>query len=131
MVQQEDVERIWLVVAPELRRSLVAEIPDDLRHRVQMIALNDRERRLCTHRRLAISGFSRWWVMRRYLKRTGAQAGYFLSLDHLSLPLALGLGAGGRKLGGIMFRPSVHYSRLGPNNLTGSGRLRDMRKAQL
>src|SRR3546814_11478107 len=75
MVQQEDVERIWLVVAPELRRSLVAEIPDDLRHRVQMIALNDRERRLCTHRRLAISGFSRWWVMRRYLHRTGAQAG--------------------------------------------------------
>ena len=131
MVQQEDIERIWLVVAPELRESLAAEIPEDLRHRVQMIALSAEERRLCTHRRLAVSGFARWWVMRRYLRRTGAQAGYFLSLDHLSLPLALGLGAAGRKLGGILFRPSVHYSHLGPNRPTIAERLRDLRKALL
>lgn len=131
MVQQEDVERIWFVVAPELRQSLVTEIPEDLRHRVEMIALSADERRLCTHRRLAISGFARWWVMRRYLQRTGAQAGYFLSLDHLSLPLALGLGAGGRKLGGILFRPSVHYSDLGSSRPTMAERLRDLRKAVL
>lgn len=131
MVQQEDVERIWFLVAPELRQSLIAEIPEDLRQRVQMIALSAEERRLCTHRRLAISGFARWWVMRRYLIRTGAQAGYFLSLDHLSLPLALGLSAAGRKLGGILFRPSVHYSRLGPTRPTGAERLRDLRKALL
>lgn len=129
--QQQDIARIWFVIAPELRQSLSAEIPEDLRDRVRMIALTEEERRFCTHRRLAISGFSRWWVMRRYLKRTGARAGYFLSLDHLSLPLALGFGAAGRKLGGILFRPSVHYGRLGPNHPTLAERLRDLRKTLL
>lgn len=130
-MQQQDIARIWFVIAPEIRSSLLAEIPEDLRDRVRMIALTEDERRMCTHRRLAISGFSRWWVMRRYLKRTGARAGYFLSLDHLSLPLALGLGAAGRKLGGILFRPSVHYGRLGPNHPTWAERLRDLRKTLL
>jgi len=35
-------------------------------------------------------------------------------LDLLSLPLALGLGAGGKRLSGILFRPSVHYGAIGP-----------------
>src|SRR3546814_14087388 len=34
---------------------------DLLGRRVHVITLQPREHRLCTHRRLAVSGFARWW----------------------------------------------------------------------
>jgi glycosyltransferase involved in cell wall biosynthesis len=86
---------------------------------------------MCTHRRLAVSGVARWWVMRRHLRRSGARRGFFLSIDHLSLPLAFGLGVGGARLSGILFRPSVHYGVLGSYLPTRAERLRDLRKALL
>src|SRR6266478_5374482 len=49
-------------------------------------------------------------------------------LELLSLPLALGLGAGGKRLSGILFRPSVHYGTIGPYNPSPGERLRDGRK---
>ena len=95
------------------------------------MALEPREVARCRHRNLAVSGFARWRVMRRYLRRTAADAGHFMGLDHPTLPLALGLGAGGRRVTGILFRPSVHYREfrlIGPGR---SERLRDARKAVL
>src|SRR3546814_14935073 len=83
---------------------------------------------MCTHRRLAVSGFARWWTMRRQLAASGARHGLFLEFDHLSLPLALRLPLGpGRTVSGILFRPSVHYDRVG--TATVAERLRALRKA--
>jgi glycosyltransferase involved in cell wall biosynthesis len=129
--RQDQVERIWIAVPATLRDRLADSLPAHLRHRIGFMALTRAELRYCTHRRLAISGMARWWVMRRYLSRTGAGIGYFLSLDHLSLPLGLGLGAGGRQLGGILFRPSVHYHDIGDYRPSPTETLRDWRKSML
>lgn len=129
--RQSQIERIWLAIPGNLRDRLDGQLPAHLRPRIHLLALTPAELRYCTHRRLSVSGMSRWWVMRRYLIRTGAEIGYFLSLDHLSLPLGLGLGAGGRRLGGILFRPSVHYHQIGDYRPSLAERLRDWRKAVL
>lgn len=131
MVGQEEIEEVWFVVAQELRQELSRDLPPALRGRVRLVGLSPKEQRLCAHSFLPVSGFSRWWVMRRYLQWTGADVGCFLSLDHLSLPLAFGLGAAGRKLSGILFRPSVHYPALGAYRPTAAERIRDLRKAML
>lgn len=131
LTRRPDIEQVWFVVAPELHRRLAESLPPEAYARVRLMALSEGERRLCCHPVLAISGFARWWVMRRYLRRTGADSGYFLSLDHLSLPLAFGLGAFGRRLGGILFRPSVHYGEIGSYRPTWTERIRDLRKAVL
>ncbi len=122
---------VWLVVAPEVCRDLTAELATQSTARVRLLALTENERRLCTHRWLAVSGFARWWTMRRYLRLLGADAGHFLSIDHVSLPLALGFRAAGRRLGGILFRPSVHYPQLGYRRTRWREWLRDGRKALL
>lgn len=129
--RQSQIERIWLAIPAALRDRLADQLPAHLRHRIGLLALTPTELRYCTHRRLAVSGMARWWVMRRYLIRTGAEIGYFLSLDHLSLPLGLGFGAGGRRLGGILFRPSVHYHEIGEYKPSLTEKLRDWRKAVL
>ena len=123
--------RVWLVVASDVCRDLASELATQSTGRVQILPLTDRERKLCTHRWLVVSGFARWWTMRRYLRLVGAEAGHFLSIDHVSLPLALGFGAAGRRLGGILFRPSVHYPALGSRRTRWRERLRDARKAAL
>ncbi|MGH7014673.1 MAG: glycosyltransferase [Stellaceae bacterium] len=123
---------VSFVVAPALYRVLAARIEEAQAERVRILPLSPLAAWLCTHRRLAVSGFARWWFMRRYLARTGAQTGQFLSLDLVSLPLALGLGAGrGRRVGGILFRPSVHYRLLGAYRPCRREWLRDLRKALL
>jgi glycosyltransferase involved in cell wall biosynthesis len=124
-------EAVWFVVAPEVYAELAVE-PAVLRgDHIHLLPLEPDEQRLCRHRSLVISGLARWWTMRKYLRRTGAEAGHFLSIDHLSLPLALGLGAGGCRLGGILFRPSTHYPMLGPYRPSLKERVRDLRKTAL
>lgn len=124
-------EPLRLVVAPQLHDRLAALVPADAADRIQVAPLTAREQALCLHRSLAVSGFARWWIMRRYLKRYRAGRGHFLSLDHLSLPLALGFGAMGRKLDGILFRPSVHYHQMGSYTPDWRERVRDLRKSVL
>jgi glycosyltransferase involved in cell wall biosynthesis len=119
---------VWLVVCPELYGELTAAWPEPARRSVRLLALTPVESRWCTHRSLAVSAFARWWAMRRYLRETRAEAGHFLAIDHLSLPLALGLGANGCRLSGILFRPSVHYAGLGCGAPGRGERLRDLRK---
>lgn len=127
----EGAHAVWFVVAPEVYGELAAEAAVVGGGRVHILSLEPEEQRRCRHRSLAMSGLARWWTMRKYLRRTGAEAGHFLSIDHLSLPLALGLGARGCRLGGILFRPSTHYPTLGPYRPSLSERLRDFRKAVL
>lgn len=122
---------VWLVVASEVHDDLSAELATQSTDRVRLVALTPLEKRLCTHRWLAVSGFARWWTMRRYLRAFDAEAGHFLSIDHVSLPLALGLKAAGRRVGGILFRPSVHYPALGSRRLRTREWVRDARKALL
>lgn len=119
---------ICLVAPSALCNALARTVPVDARDRIQLTALSPGELRWCTHRRLSISAFARWWTMRRLLQRNGADEGIFLSLDLLSLPLALGLGARGKPLAGILFRPSVHYPGLGRYRPSYAERLRDLRK---
>src|SRR6266481_2013566 len=112
--ERRDTE-IWLVAPEALCQALSGALPAGSADRIRVVALSPLERRLCTLRLLSVSAFARWWTMRRHLRRSGAQHGFFLMLDLLSLPLALGLGAGRRRhLSGILFRPSVHYGAIGP-----------------
>ncbi len=130
--RQAPATTVSFVVAPSLYRELAARVDEVQADQLRILPLSPLAARLCTHRRLAVSGFARWWFMRRSLKRTGAQCGQFLSLDLVSLPLALGLGAGnGRRVGGILFRPSVHYRLLGAYRPCRREWLRDLRKAAL
>jgi len=115
--------RIAFVVAPELAAEL-APSPH-----IEIVPLGARENRFCLHSALAVSGFARWWVMRRHLKRSGAGHGVFLSLDHLSLPFALGFRTGGKPITGILFRPSTHYPELDSSDIPSAReRIRDFRK---
>ncbi len=115
--------RITFVVAPELAAELAPSAHIDI------VPLGASENRLCLHSFLPVSGFVRWWVMRRHLKRSGAGHGVFLSLDHLSLPFALGFRAGSKPISGILFRPSTHYRELDPGNAPNvRERIRDFRK---
>lgn len=123
--------RVWIVVAPDVYKDLASELATQSTERVRILPLTDVERKLCTHRWLVVSGFARWWTMRRYLRLVGAEAGHFLSIDHVSLPLALGFRAAGRRLGGILFRPSVHYPALGSRRTRWREWVRDARKTVL
>jgi glycosyltransferase involved in cell wall biosynthesis len=121
---------IYLLAA----RSVCKDLAEDVSAaggRVRLIPLGESEQALCTHRSLMISSFSRWWVMRRYMARTDAAAGHFLCIDHLTLPLALGLGLRHRAISGTLFRPSVHYAELGSARAHWAERLRNMRKSIL
>ncbi|MBB6251932.1 glycosyltransferase [Nitrospirillum iridis] len=123
--------RVHFVVARELYDELAADGAASRQDRVRVVPLEPSEQALCRHALLPVRGFARWWVMRRYLERTRSEAGHFLSMDHLTLPLALSLGAGGRRLCGILFRPSVHYRDLGSYEPSLKEWLRDARKALL
>jgi glycosyltransferase involved in cell wall biosynthesis len=125
-----DIELV-LVVPEPLRAPLERAVPLTALGRIRVTALSPRERRLCAMRPLTLASLARWWTMRRHLRASGAAHGFFLSLDLLSLPLAFGLGGGGKGLSGILFRPSVHYGDIGPYAPSRSERLRDMRKGML
>jgi glycosyltransferase involved in cell wall biosynthesis len=122
---------LFVLVPAKLRDTLVRTIPGDARGRVHLLALSSLEQRLCLQRPLPIAAFARWWTMRRYLRRTNADSGFFLMIDLQSLPLALGLGLGGRRVSGILFRPSVHYGAIGPYAPSPAERRRDRRKEVL
>jgi glycosyltransferase involved in cell wall biosynthesis len=120
-----------LIVPDALQAPLSRVVPLAALGRISVKALGPLERKLCTMRPLPLAALARWWTMRRHLKLSGADRGFFLGLDFLSLPLGLGLGAGGKRLSGILFRPSVHYGDIGPYTPTGGERLRDARKTIL
>ena len=124
----ETAAAISVVAPPALCAALSRSMPVVAEGRIRFIALKPRELRLCTHRSLSIAAFARWWIMRRYLARTGANSGFFLSIDLLCLPLALGLRATGKPIAGVLFRPSVHYRSLGKYQPSSAERLRDLRK---
>lgn len=119
---------ISVAAPPALCTALSRSMPAAAEGRIRFIPLKPRELRLCTHRSLSIAAFARWWTMRRYLVRSGADFGFFLSIDLLCLPFALGLSMLGRPVAGILFRPSVHYGALGKYRPSSAERLRDLRK---
>ncbi|HYD07532.1 MAG TPA: glycosyltransferase [Reyranella sp.] len=122
---------LTVLVAEPLLEPLKRAVPITALGRIRVVSLTPRERRLCTTRPLSLAALARWWTMRRHLKRSGADQGFFLGLDLMCLPLALGLGAAGKGLSGILFRPSVHYGDIGPYAPSRGERLRDLRKTVL
>ncbi|HKU94705.1 MAG TPA: glycosyltransferase [Vineibacter sp.] len=122
---------VSFVVAAEMADHLAASLPSGADGKIRIVALREYERWLCTRRLLTLAAFARWWVMRRYLRQTGAQAGHFLSFDHMCLPLAMGLGMGGRPVSGILFRPSVHYADGEAYRPGTAEKVRDLRKSLL
>jgi colanic acid biosynthesis glycosyl transferase WcaI len=119
---------VWIVMAPGLYDNLAVALRRVAGDQVRLLPLTRREARLCCHQWLSVSSFARWWIARRYLSRTHARAVHFLSLDLLSLPLALGLPMKRRSVSGTLFRPSTHYRFLGPYDPDWRERLRDARK---
>src|SRR5712672_911901 len=85
--ESRDTE-IWLLAPAAICKALSSARPPGAADRIQVIALSQ-------------SACARWWSMRRHLHRSGSEQGFFLMLDRLSLPLALGLGSGGKRLSGI------------------------------
>jgi glycosyltransferase involved in cell wall biosynthesis len=128
--ERADLSLVVLVPAP-LFEPLRRAVPLVALGRIQVMALTPRERKLCTMRPFSLAALARWWTMRRYLRLSGADQGFFLGLDFLCLPLAFGLGGGGKGLSGILFRPSVHYGDIGPYVPNRGERLRDLRKTIL
>lgn len=124
----ERAPALYLAVPETLCRALEKTMPAEISGRIHLMALTPRELQLCNNPRLSLAAFARWWTMRRYLRQSVSSSGFFLALDFLSLPLALGLGAGGKPLSGILFRPSVHYGSLGSPKGSLRERLRDLRK---
>jgi glycosyltransferase involved in cell wall biosynthesis len=117
------------IAAPRaLCDALAKSLPAAVEPRVGLLALHEREERLCCNRSLIVASFSRLRTMRRYLHRSGADAGFFLSIDLLSLPLALGFGLGSHPVSGILFRPSIHYGALGDYRPSWREKVRDLRK---
>jgi glycosyltransferase involved in cell wall biosynthesis len=126
--------KITFVVASALAEALTdraARSNQAAASQINVLSLTKRELDLCHHRLLAVSGFARWWIVRRYLRLTGANRVLFLALDHLTLPLGLGLGLADSDISGILFRPSVHYPTFGTYRPGFKERLRDARKGAL
>lgn len=128
VADNDQTAAIAVLAPPALCATLSRSMPIVDDGRIRFIAMTPREVKLCGHRSLSLAAFARWWVMRRYLARSGADMGFFLCLDLLSLPLAFGLGTNGKPLAGILFRPSVHYASLGDYRPGWGERLRDLRK---
>lgn len=124
----DETASIAVLAPPVLCAALSRSMPVLPDGRIRFIAMKPGEMKLCGHRSLSLSALARWWVMRRHLRRSGADIGFFLCLDLLTLPLALGLRAAGKPLAGILFRPSVHYAALGDYRPSLGERLRDLRK---
>ncbi|HEX9837650.1 MAG TPA: glycosyltransferase, partial [Alphaproteobacteria bacterium] len=120
-----DSVEVTFALAPGLAESLSAATA---KRNVRFVALAPREQAMCLHRVLVVSAFARWRIMRRYMKRVRATHGFFLSIDHLSLPLALRLSAGRGRVSGLLFRPSVHYGGFESRPARFRERLRDWRK---
>jgi glycosyltransferase involved in cell wall biosynthesis len=117
------------VAAPAaLCQALAWTVPTEAAKRIRLTPLTPWELRLCTMRHLSLAAFARWWTMRRHLRSSGAHSGFFMSLDLLALPLAMGLGAQGKPLSGILFRPSVHYGGFDHHSPSRGDWLRDLRK---
>jgi glycosyltransferase involved in cell wall biosynthesis len=124
-----DVE-VTLAVPQSLTSRLSAEAGRHPRIHIHELTASDVER--CLHPKLAVGAFARWLVMRRCLAASGAQDAFFLCIDSLTLPFALGLGVGrDRRASGILFRPSVHYETFGRGLATFGERVRDWRKRVL
>jgi glycosyltransferase involved in cell wall biosynthesis len=126
-----DCVDLFVLAPKKLCDALARTMPAEAQARVHLLALSAWESRLCLQRPLPIAAFASWWVMRRHLIRTNADSGFFLMIDLQSLPLALGLGLAGRRVSGILFRPSVHYGAIGPYTPSWAERLRDRRKDRL
>ncbi len=128
VANNDQTAAIAILAPPALCATLSRSLPIVADHRIRFIAMKPSEVKLCGHRSLSLAAFARWWVMRRYLRRSGADMGFFLCLDLLTLPLAFGLGTRGKPLAGILFRPSVHYAAFGDYRPGLGERLRDVRK---
>lgn len=118
---------LTVVVPAELAEAVQPELSP----RTRAVALSPAELRRCNGRSLVASAFARWATMRRYLRHLDATHGLFLGFDHLTLPFACGLGAAGRRVSGILFRPTAHYAALGSAPRDRREERRDRRKALL
>jgi glycosyltransferase involved in cell wall biosynthesis len=119
---------LWLVVSEGICKHLPLMGAKNGHFDLRIITLGPMEQALCNSRWLIVSGFTRLWLMKRYLRQTGAEAGAFLAIDVVALPLACRIWVSGRPVVGILFRPSVHYARIGPYAAKWRERVRDFRK---
>lgn len=116
-----------LVIPSSLAEILRTDTPEN----VSIHALSVHEQQKCTHKNVFVCAMAKWRTMRRYLKRTGASHGIFMCLDQCTFPFGIGLKMRGRKVSGILFRPTAHYAELGDLDISLRERFRDFRKRLL
>jgi len=103
--------KVTFVVAPSIvskleKDNIKFEAVNDV---VNIVFLNKAELSRCLHTKLWIRAIHAWNVMKKYMKVTGADHGYFLYLDYMPFPLALRFPfLPDKKVSGLLFRPSVH-----------------------
>ncbi len=110
--------RATFAVDPRLLDLLDAEtralLAANSRARISAIPLPHRDMEASRRPLLILRSMARWSVMRRLLRRTGADHGHFLSIDDVLARLLLrSASPGSIPVSGILYRPSVHYAELG------------------
>ncbi len=103
---------IVFVLNPEIKRKLSLEENIELlpvKNVIDLIILSDDEVIASTQKIFLIRIINQWNLMKKFMKKTKADHGYFLHIDHVQLLLALRFPfVTGKKLSGLLFRPSIH-----------------------
>lgn len=98
--------RITLLIARDLAEALSAPLTGG----ADIVPLSQSEERLCNTGSAFQRGLAKWMIVRRHVKRLSADSVFFLGIDHILAPLALGRGMPGEiPVSGILFRPTAHY----------------------
>lgn len=122
--------KVTFVIHPGIIHRVETEDKIQLRtieDKVYIVLLKDAEIASSSHNNLWIRALNRWYLMKKYLKKTSATQGHFLQLDLIQLPLALKLPfLPGKKISGLLFQPPMLDFYGGKKNF--KERIRNYRK---
>jgi len=124
---QYGVGELFVILSPlfpERHRSSWEEINGYNLRNVKFYFFSNSEEKWLRVTNLVFRSFYQWIIISKYLKQLTASHCFINVMDHLLLPLSLGLKvASDVKLSGILFRPTMHYDKLFENQQLDFGDL--------